>query len=200
MPSIRLASDADGVALAAIYGPIVAATTISFEIDPPDASEMARRVRESGPTYPWLVCERGRQVAGYAYASAHRARAGYRWSVDVSVYVGERFRRCGVGRGLYESLFAILAAQGFVSAFAGIALPNPASIGLHEAMGFTPVGVYRNVGHKQGAWRDVGWWQLPLAAATTTPSPITPIPRLQQAGNWDAIVSRGLVAMSGRGR
>jgi len=107
-----------------------------------DEDEIARRVVETTQRYPWLVCDRGGTVAGYAYATGHRVRAAYRWSVDTSVYIDPRHRRCGVGRGLYASLLRILTAQGFFDAYAGIALPHAASIALHEASGFKTIGVY----------------------------------------------------------
>lgn len=160
---IRVARADDAAAIAAIYAPIVRDTFISFETEPPDPAEMARRIAATLPRFPWLVAEQAGGVAGYAYAGPHRARAAYRWSVDVTVYVAADARRRGVARALYGSLFAILRRQGFRSAFAGIALPNPASQALHEAMGFAPVGIYRDVGYRQGAWRDVGWWRLGLS-------------------------------------
>jgi phosphinothricin acetyltransferase len=98
-------------------------------------------------------------VAGFAYGGPHRTRAAYRWSVDVTVYVAEQARGHGVGRALYGALLPALAERGFHAAFAGIALPNPGSVALHEAVGFTPLGVYREVGFKLGRWHDVGWWQ-----------------------------------------
>src|SRR4029079_16629726 len=114
---------------------------------------------------------RGNVILVCACASKHRERAAYQWSVDVSVYIHERARRQGVGRALYTSLFALLRLQGFYSAHAGISLPNRASVGLHEALVFQPVGVYRSVGYKRGAWHDVGWWQLALRERTGTPDP-----------------------------
>ena len=132
---------------------------ISFELEPPDAGEMARRIADHGASHAWLVAEQGTQVAGYAYGSPHRTRAAYASSCDVAVYVDPASARQGIGRALYAELLPVLAGKGYHAAFAGIALPNEASIGLHEAMGFAPVGVYREVGWKLGDWRDVGWWQ-----------------------------------------
>ena len=160
---IRLATPEDAPALHAIYAPIVAGTVISFELAPPTVAEMADRIRGTIPTYPWLVTEQDGRILGYAYAGPHRARPAYRWSVDVSAYVDEHVRRCGLGRALYERLISILQRQGFHAAFAGIALPNEPSVGLHEAVGFQPVGIYKEVGFKQGQWRDVGWWRLALS-------------------------------------
>src|SRR5262245_39478674 len=159
-PQIRLARESDADALAAIYGPIVESTAISFETIVPDAHEMARRVNETLRSHPWLICDLDSRVIGYAYATKHRLRGAYQWSVDTSVYTDGRYRRQGVGQGLYRSLVGILAAQGFFNAYAGIALPNPASVALHESVGFRALGVYRRVGYKLGRWHDVGWWQL----------------------------------------
>jgi L-amino acid N-acyltransferase YncA len=133
-------------------------TWISFELEPPTAKEMAARIADYGGSHAWLVAVLGGQIAGYAYGSPHRSRAAYASSCDVAVYVEPAFARQGVGRALYAALLPLLA-RCYHAAFAGIALPNAASIGLHEAMGFTPVGTYREVGEKFGAWRDVGWWQ-----------------------------------------
>ena len=169
--SIRLAAPADAAAIANIYRPIVESTTISFETEAPDEAEVRRRIAETLTAYPWLVCQREGQIAGYAYATKHRVRSAYRWSVDTSVYVHPDFQRRGIGQGLYRSLFAILTAQGFFNAYAGIALPNPASVALHERVGFRPIGVFKNVGYKVGAWRDVGWWQLALNEPTREPQP-----------------------------
>lgn len=160
---IRLAAPADAAALAAIYAPFVTHGATSFEVDPPDAEEMARRIERVMAWTPWLVCEHQGEPVGYAYASKHRERAAYQWSVDVSVYVRADARRAGVADGLYASLFAVLVLQGFRNAYAGIALPNPASVAFHTAAGFRPVGVYQGVGYKLGAWHDVAWFERALA-------------------------------------
>jgi len=159
---IRLATTDDAAAIAAIYAPFVTGSQVSFEVDAPDAVEMAARIDHKLPRFPWLVAEEDGAVIGYAYAGPHRERAAYAWSVDVSVYMAETARRRGVASRLYGTLFDILRRQGFRTAYAGITLPNPASVGFHEAMGFSPVGVYRNVGWKLGNWHDVGWWELQL--------------------------------------
>jgi len=157
---IRPVTPDDAPALAEIYRPIVASTTISFELEPPSAAEMRLRVEEIAARYPWLVAVDRAQVVGYAYASPHRERAAYATSVDVSVYVAEAARRNGVGEALYAALFTALGQAGsFHRAFAGIALPNEPSIALHRKLGFEPVGIYREVGKKFGRWIDVSWWQ-----------------------------------------
>ncbi len=190
-PRIRLAAESDAAAIAAIYRPIVESTAISFETVAPERDEIADRLAATLPSHPWLVCEMGGRVAGYAYATRHRVRDAYQWSVDTSVYVDDASRGAGVGRGLYQSLFGILAAQGFFNAFAGIALPNPASIGLHEAMGFAPLGVYRRVGFKFGEWRDVGWWQLTLEAQEEPPAVTVDLATMQRRAGWDELLARG---------
>jgi phosphinothricin acetyltransferase len=172
--AIRVVTASDADAIAAIYGPIVTGTAISFEVEPPTAEEMERRITSTLQTHPWLIAEQNGKLIGYAYAGPHRARPAYRWSVDVTAYVDASTRRSGVGRALYAELLNILRAQGFRTAFAGIALPNEASIGLHEAMGFKCLGIYEDVGFKNGRWRDVGWWQLRLSNSTGDPA--EPIP------------------------
>jgi L-amino acid N-acyltransferase YncA len=168
----------DATACAAIYAPHVTTGATSFEERPPDAAELAERIADLGATYPWLVAELDGEVAGYAYACPHRARPAYRWAVEVSVYVDGARHRQGVGRALYEELLARLREQRFQVACAGITLPNEASVALHEAVGFARVGVYRRIGWKAGAWRDVGWWQLELAPAGegSPPEPLPPRP------------------------
>src|SRR5262249_55483808 len=127
-----------------------------------------------------------------AYASPHRQRAAYDWSVDVSVYIRDNMRRMGVGRALYTSLFAILRLQGFYNAVAGTTLPNPGSIGLHQAMGFQPVGVYHNIGYKCGAWHDVAWWQLALRAPDAPPQPPIALGEVRKNAAWSGALGAGL--------
>jgi L-amino acid N-acyltransferase YncA len=165
----------DAAGCAAIYAPHVEASATSFEAEPPSAEEMGARIARIGATHPWLVAERDGAVAGFAYACEHRSRAAYRWAVDVSVYVAEDDRNQGLGRELYEELFERLRAQRFRVACAGVTLPNEASVALHEGLGFVPVGVYRRIGWKAGAWRDVGWWQLDLSPDAEDP-PEEPLP------------------------
>jgi L-amino acid N-acyltransferase YncA len=160
--SIRGATAADAAAVQTIYAPIVEHTAISFEDVPPTAAEMAHRIADYSASHAFLVAERGGRLAGYAYGSPHRARAAYGRSVEVSAYVAEDARRTGVGRALYTELFVILKQKGFHAAFAGVALPNPGSIALHQAVGFTPIGVFHQVGFKFGTWHDVSWWERVL--------------------------------------
>ncbi|ETW94332.1 MAG: GCN5 family acetyltransferase [Candidatus Entotheonella factor] len=169
--TIRVATPQDAAAILDIYAPIVRETAISFELDPPTVPQMQQRIEETLLQWPWLVCDRQAEVLGYVYATRHRARAAYQWSVDVSVYIQAGMRRTGIGRALYTSLFELLALQQFHNCYAGITLPNPGSVGLHEALGFEPVGVYRRVGYKLASWHDVGWWQLVLPTEQSSPSP-----------------------------
>jgi phosphinothricin acetyltransferase len=158
-PVIRPADPArDSAACAAIYAPYVTETAITFELDAPDATELARRIATFSATHAWLVAEQDGAVAGYAYASPHRDRAAYASSCDVAVYCAMDRRGRGLGRALYSALLPQLAGR-YHAAFAGITLPNPASVALHEHFGFTALGTYREVGRKFGRWLDVGWWQ-----------------------------------------
>ncbi len=189
---IRLATERDTEQIAIIYAPNVTDTIISFELETPSADEMSRRIEVTLECYPWLVCERQGRVLGYAYAGAHGSRAAYQWSVNVSVYVHEDARRMGVGRALYASLVAGLDLQGFYNAYAGATLPNPASVGLHEAVGFRPVGVYRGVGYKLGAWHDVLWWHLPIRERVADPDPPADLPSVLGSEEWNAALTKGL--------
>jgi phosphinothricin acetyltransferase len=185
MPStIRLARQADAGRIAAIYAPSVDERATSFETVAPDAAQVAERIDKVLARWPWLVWDEGDGVQGYAYAGAFADRACYQWSVTVSVYVDDRVQRRGVGRALYVRLFELLRRQGCVNAYAGITLPNDASIGLHRALGFADVGIYRRVGFKFGRWHDVAWLGLALAAPHdgVEPSPPCPLPDLLAQG------------------
>ncbi len=162
----------DAAVCAAIYAPHVEGSAVSFEEIAPDAAAMAARIEATQATHPWLVAVDGGGVRGFAYGCRHRERAAYRWAADVSVYVDAPARRGGVGRALYAELLDRLRAAGLHTVCAGITLPNPASVALHESFGFEPVGVYRRIGWKDGAWRDVGWWQLQLAPPSAGPTPL----------------------------
>ncbi len=191
MALIRFALERDAAQIQAIYSPIVSQTATSFEMEPPSIDEIRRRITDTLLHLPWLVCEHQGQVLGYAYASRHRVRAAYQWSVDVSVYVHAEARRMGIGRAAYHSLFQILRRQGFYNAYAGIALPNPASVGLHESVGFKPLGVYKEVGFKFGAWHDVGWWWLLLQPKAIPPQPPVDLPLVQGVQAWEKTLADG---------
>lgn len=162
---IRAAGPADAEAVAAVYEPYVRETAVTFEEVPPTPGETAARMATG---LPWLVADDD-GVLGFAYAAPHRTRAAYRWSVDVSVYLAPAGRGRGLGAALYGGLLPLLGRLGYASAYAGIALPNEASVRLHERLGFVPVGVYRDVGFKLGRWHDVGWWQRSLRGPGQAP-------------------------------
>ena len=165
MPALTLRHadpERDAAACAAIYAPSVEGSAISFEEVAPGAAEFAARIETTTRTHPWLVLDDGEGAVAFAYASPHRARAAYRWAAEVGIYVAAGHRGAGAGRRLYEALFELLRRQNLRTACAGITLPNDASIGLHRALGFEDVGVYRAIGWKNGGWHDVVWLQLAL--------------------------------------
>jgi len=167
---IRDASTGDAPACAAIYAPYVTETAISFELDPPSPAEMGRRIADAQRAHAWLVLEDDDRVVGYAYGGPYKARPAYRWSCEVSVYLELGRRRTGAGRALYSALFARLADRGYRTLVAGMTLPNDASAGLHRAMGFQPIGTYRQIGWKNGTWHDVAWTQRVLTDVGDPPA------------------------------
>ena len=175
---IRPMAIEDAAAMLAIYAPFVRDTAVSFEDTVPSLMEFTARVGKWLATWAGVVALRDGNLVGYAYASAHRERAAYRWSVETTVYVAAGCHRAGVGRALYQSLWPALQARGFHNAYAGVTLPNAASEGLHRAMGFQPVGVFRRVGHKLGQWHDVAWFHRALGAEflATTSSDMAAMP------------------------
>jgi phosphinothricin acetyltransferase len=190
-PALRLATALDAQQVQEIYAPYCF-TPISFELEPPSVAEIRQRIEKILPLYPWIVLEDGGTMLGYAYAGRHRDRAAYAWSVDTSVYIREDSRRRGIGRALYTSLLAMLPLQGYVFAYAGITLPNPGSVGLHEAMGFVRVGIYDRVGFKCGAWHDVMWLQRPLQACPAEPPPTKTLAEVQKLPGWEPALRAGL--------
>jgi phosphinothricin acetyltransferase len=160
---IRAAGIEDAGAMLAIYAPYVIDTAISFEVEPPSLEDFRGRVARGTVSYPWYVAERAadRAVVGYAYAGEFRARAAYRFTAETTVYVARGAHRSGIGRALMQTLLPELSRRGFHRVIAGVTLPNAASVGLHESLGFRPVGVFEEVGFKFGAWHAVGFWQLP---------------------------------------
>jgi phosphinothricin acetyltransferase len=167
---VRDGNEADAAACAAMYAHYVENTAITFELEPPTPEEMAGRIAKASTSYAWLVLEDDGRVVGYAYGGPYKERAAYRWACEVSVYLEPGLRRGGAGRALYEALLPRLAGRGFRTAVAGMTLPNNASEGLHRAMGFEPVGVWRRIGWKLGAWHDVAWVQRALADGDDPPT------------------------------
>lgn len=172
--NLRVVNASDAMRIAEIYAPYIVGSAVSFELEPPDDAEMAARIERIVPTYPWLVAEADGKVLGYAYACENRTRRAYRWGVEVTIYLDRAARGFGIGRKLYGALFEVLRKQGFVNAYGIITLPNAASVGIHEALGFQQAGVYRHAGFKNGAWLDVGWYQLALIEPPAEPG--EPIP------------------------
>jgi phosphinothricin acetyltransferase len=170
---IRDAVSADTEALLAIYRPFVTESAASFELVPPSATEFEQRIVAAQSKWAWLVAERAGELVGYAYGSSFRARAAYRWSVETSAYVHAAHHGQGVGKALYTRLLSVLADKGYCTAYAGITLPNDASVRLHKSVGFGEVGVFRRAGHKFGRWHDVSWWQRELRQEPPTDEELT---------------------------
>jgi L-amino acid N-acyltransferase YncA len=186
MKDIRLAVPSDAPGILEIYRPFIETTPVTFETEVPAVAQVEERIAAALQFAPWLVGTDARGIVGYAYATKYRERAAYQWCVEVSLYVREGDRRQGVGRSLYRSLFALLRLQGFRAANAVITLPNAASVGLHEALGFRPIGVHTLVGFKLGRWHDVGHWQLELGERRSEPAPILSVELLRRSPGFDA--------------
>jgi phosphinothricin acetyltransferase len=187
---IRLALPTDGPRLAAIYEPAVVDSFLSIESTAPSGVEMSRRIMETTTHRPWLVAESD-IVLGYAYASAHRVRPAYGWSVEVSIYTAPEAHRQGLGRALYTTLFAVLTLQGYQNAYAGVTVPNPASSAFHEAMGFQVIGTYPRVGYKLGRWVDVRWYGRSLGGHPADPAPPRALPDIIGAPEFEQALRAG---------
>jgi L-amino acid N-acyltransferase YncA len=158
--AIRSATTADAAGVAAIYNWYIEHTVITFEVDPVPAEEMARRIEPVLPAHEWLVLERGGELLGYAYAARFHARAAYRHTTESTIYLRHGCEGQGLGTTLYTELMRRTFARGYRHLIGGIALPNEASVRLHERLGFVQVGHLKRVGHKFERWIDVGYWQL----------------------------------------
>jgi phosphinothricin acetyltransferase len=168
--SIRPAEPRDLAAITRIYDHAVRHGTASFEIEPPDEREMARRYETlRAGSYPYLVAELDAEIVGYAYAGPYRARVAYRWSVEDAIYIATSSQRRGIGRALLERLIADAEVGGFRQMIAVIGdSANAGSIELHRAAGFRMVGTFDNVGFKFGRWLDTVLMQRPLGTGATT--------------------------------
>jgi phosphinothricin acetyltransferase len=175
---IRIARKDDSQAITAIYAPIVQHTHISFELEPPAADEMWSRISKALEHHVAIVAEEAGRIDGYAYAGKYREKPAYRWSTETTIYVRDGARGKGVGRELYRTLLRILTAQNYRQAYGGIALPNAASIALHEAVGFKRIGANPEAGYKLGRWHDLGWWAFQLNAGESEPAPPVPLQAL----------------------
>jgi L-amino acid N-acyltransferase YncA len=189
IPRLRFAAPADAAQIAAVYSPFCLETAVSFETAAPDEGKMRERISALAERYPWLVAvsETG-DVLGYAYAGKHRERAAYRWSVDFTAYLAPEAKRRGIGTALYRALMKICQSLGYYRAFAGITLPNEASVRLHEKIGFRAIGVYRRVGFKLGRWHDVGWWSLDLLPEEDEPREPRSIAEIGASGELEEIL------------
>lgn len=169
---IRLARLSDAEDMLEIYGPIVTETATSFETENRSKQEFQNRITTYGTKAPWLVAEINNKVIGYAYATEHRNRKAYQWNQEVTVYVHQDYRKKGVARKLYSQLLEMLTAMNYSKAIAVITLPNDASIGFHQSLGFKPIGEMKNIGFKLGAWRSTSWWDLQLNKDEQAPLPL----------------------------
>jgi L-amino acid N-acyltransferase YncA len=192
MAIIRLATIDDAAAVTDIYAPYCDGSAVSFEQCAPTVEHMQQRIGGVIAHRPWIVLDEDGVVAGYAYAGLHNDRWAYRWSVNTAIYIGRAHHRRGAGRALYTTLFDLLRRLGYYRAVAGITVPNAASVGLHEAMGFELVGVYRDIGYKLGAWRDVAWYEAPIQALPAEPQEPRPLRSLHATPEWDEAVQQGV--------
>lgn len=190
-PTIRLATPADAPASRAIYAPSVRDSAISFELTPPTVAETRSRIADTLETLPWLVAIHEGELVGYTYAHAYRRRPAYQWSAESSVYVDKAVHRSGVARGLYRSLFELLGHQGYRRLYAATTIPNEASVAFHESMGFEPIGVFENVGFKDGSWHDVMWLQRSLGDRPDDPDPPIDLPEARTQDGWRGALTSG---------
>jgi L-amino acid N-acyltransferase YncA len=186
---IRPIQDRDTGETLAIYRPYVEQSATSFEYDAPTESEWLERIEKTIAEYPWLVIEFENKVIGYAYASKHRTRTAYSWSVESTVYIDHNFHELGFGKVLYQTLFDILRLQGYRNVYAGVTLPNSKSVRLHKSMGFYEVGVFKNIGYKFGNWYDTGWFQLHLSDPATAPGTLRYLPEIQSDPQYEEILA-----------
>lgn len=189
MPSIRLARESDASAIHAIYAPHVESGAATFENVAPGTDAMRERIRTRLAHYPWLVWEDAGDVLAYAYAGRFRERAAYDWIAETSIYVHPDAQRRGIARRLYGVLLDAMRLQGLTQAMGVITLPGTASVALHEALDFTPAGVWRQAGWKLGQWWDVGVWQLTLQAMMS-PSAVTPFAALAATPALQTLLDR----------
>jgi phosphinothricin acetyltransferase len=168
-PIIRLAERTDVPGILKIYSPFILETAVTFEETVPDEESFWKRIQEIMTELPFLVCEIDGRIAGYAYASAYRSRASYRWTKEVSVYVHPDFHRRRVAQALYTSLNEMVRYQGIADLLAIITIPNESSVAFHEQFGYRKCGEFLKVGYKLGQWQNVGWFELFLQDETQSP-------------------------------
>ncbi|MFC6768994.1 GNAT family N-acetyltransferase [Natrinema soli] len=188
---IRVATPADAATVRDIYAPFCESTAVTFEETVPSVAEITDRIESTLERHPWLVCEIAGDVVGYAYAGPLRKRRAYEWVVELSIYVADSARRTGVGRALYESLFAVLERQGIRDAYAVTTVPNPETERFHERMGFERLVDFPGIGYTQGEWQDVAWWRRPLAEKPATPERPRSFPTVREDDDWESLVRSG---------
>ncbi|HEY0194491.1 MAG TPA: GNAT family N-acetyltransferase [Kofleriaceae bacterium] len=171
---VRAVRAQDFAALAAITNHYIATSSIHFGYAPVTDGELQAQWQAAGARYPWLAAALDGEVVGYAKAGVWRDRTAYQWTTEVGLYVADALRGRGLGRALYAALLDDVQRRGFRSVIAGITLPNPASVRLHEAFGFRHVGIFEDAGWKQGAWHAVGFWQKQLATDASPPAGAPP--------------------------
>lgn len=175
---LRLATPADGPACAGIYEPYVTDTCVSFELTPPDGTEIGARIARTIERLPWVVAEVDGLVRGYAYAGRFRDRPAYDWTAETTVYVDRAFQGRGIGRAVMGAVLTILRLQGFHVAVAGVTPPNPGSVGAHLALGFERIGLFEEIGWKDGRWHGVEFFGLELSRPVSGPEPVRPLPAI----------------------
>ena len=159
---IRPSVDADVPRIRDIYNHYVRETVVTFEEEPLGVEEMARRIADVRKRFPWLVVEADGVVAGYAYGALWKARSAYRFAIESTIYLAPECLGRGYGRALYTALLEALRSCDVHRVVGCIALPNEASVALHEKLGFRKIGIFDQVGRKFGRWVDVGYWELGL--------------------------------------
>lgn len=172
---IRLVNEADAEQILSIYAPYIRDTVITFEYDIPTNDEFRNRIKEISTDYPYIVCLSDEKIVGYAYAHRHKERAAYQWNAELSVYIDESHKRCGIGKTLYGVLIEILKLQNVHNIYGGVTFPNEGSERLHEYFGFKKLGVYHSTGYKCNAWHDVMLFEKTIADYSRNPKPFVSI-------------------------
>ncbi|MBR6807651.1 MAG: N-acetyltransferase [Clostridia bacterium] len=190
--TIRLAEPGDCEAILDIYKDYIIGTAITFETEIPSVAEFSQRISKILKCFPWLVCENDGHIIGYAYASKHRERAAYAWSVDFSVYIAPKYHRCRIATALYTCLIEILKLQGYQTACAAVTYPNEKSEAFHSFLEFKSIGVFENVGYKLGKWWDVQWFQRHLSEFSEAPKAILSIDDVKESKCFDKILKNSV--------
>ncbi len=179
--TFRLANEEDAGDILKIYEPYVKNTTISFEYDVPSLEEFKERISHITSYFPYIVCEYGREIIGYAYASKFNERAAYQWNVELSIYIKENFTGYGLGKRMYKIIMDILKLQNIKNAYSRVAASNIESEKLHENFGFNKISVFKNTGYKLGKWIDLIWYVKDISEGETAPNPPIIIHEISQS-------------------